>query len=182
MIDLKIKKVEKEVFLLTSQINNNELINNLILDIKKLKVNQEKITNVKGGFTGFESLVDNNNFHNFLKCIKTEINLVYKKHFLIKNAWANICKKNDEVLEHAHQDITAFCGILYLTEGGPGTFFNEISLNIEEKVGRFILFHPILLHSVKKIENDIERISVAFNMSEIKDWDNFEEVKFINEV
>ena len=179
MIDLKIRKIEKEIFLLTGQVNNYELINNLIKDVKSFNVNYDKKTHVKGGFTGFNSLINNNNFYNFLKSIKSEINLIYKKDFIVADAWANICKKNDEVVEHSHQTATAFCGILYLTEGGPGTFFSEISLSVEEKIGKFILFNSLLLHNVKKIENDKERITIAFNMNAIKTWDHLTNVKYI---
>ena len=81
---------------------------------------------------------------------------------------------------HDHELTSAFSGILYLTEGGPGTFFHEHNITIEEEIGKFILFHPRLMHSVKKIENDIERITVAFNMDKIKLWENIENTKIIN--
>ncbi len=35
----------------------------------------------------------------------------------------------------------------------------------------------MLLHSVKKIENNLERITVAFNMDEIHSWDKLENYK-----
>ena len=74
--------------------------------------------------------------------------------------------------EHDHRSTTAFCGILYLTEGGPGTYFKEYDLTINEEIGKYILFHPDLLHSVSKITNNIERMTVAFNMNRMISWEN----------
>jgi hypothetical protein len=102
--------------------------------------------------------------------IRQELSFICHKSFVINEAWGNICKKGDEVLEHNHRGTTSFCGILYLTENGPGTFFKDLNINVDEKIGKFVLFHPILFHQVKKIENDIERITVAFNMNEVDDF------------
>jgi hypothetical protein len=51
---------------------------------------------------------------------------------------------------------------------------------VNEEIGKYVLFSPMLLHSVKKIETDIERITIAFNMGSIKDWDNLSNIEFIN--
>jgi hypothetical protein len=88
-------------------------------------------------------------------------------------------KKSEKVTEHNHSDCS-FCGILYLTEGGPGTYFKEYDLLIKEEVGKFILFHPMLKHSVQEIDKDIERITVAFNMSHLKEWQNSLNIKWVN--
>jgi hypothetical protein len=171
--DLKVKEINFETFILTGEIKNDFIINNLKNFIKNNK--DEKLsynTNVKAHFTGFESLVENKDFYNFIQLIKPEIKIIYNQPFKIKSAWGNLCKKGDEVLEHDHVAVSAFCGILYLTEGGPGTYFKQYNLTIEEKIGKFILFHPLILHSVKKIENDIERMTVAFNMNQFREWEN----------
>ena len=51
---------------------------------------------------------------------------------------------------------------------------------VEEKIGRFVLFDPLLWHSVNKIVNDMERITVAFNMNEISNWAKLENATYIN--
>jgi hypothetical protein len=170
--ELKVKEILKENFILTGKMNSEDIINNLISFVKNNKDEELSYkTNVKGHFTGFKSLVNNEYFHGFLKLIKQEIAVVYKENkFIISDVWGNILKKGEEVSEHTHGN-TAFSGVLYLTEGGPGTFFSELDMTIEEKIGGFILFSPMLKHSVKKIENDIERITVAFNMDGIKEWE-----------
>lgn len=169
--ELKVKEILKETYILTSKINNKDVLNNLKYFIKNNideKLNHK--TNVKGSFTGFNSLINNTDFINFLKIIQENIRVVYQKDFVIYNAWGNLCKKGEEVLEHNHVGVTGFCGILYLTEGGPGTYFKEHDILINEEIGKYVLFHPSLLHSVSKIKDEIERITVAFNMNEVKPW------------
>ena len=179
--DLKIKEISLETFLLTGKINNKEIINNLIEDIKNIKDNSlSNKTNVKGHFTGVKALIQNENFINFLKIIKNEIRIIYPKNFMIQDAWGNICNQGDEVTEHNHLGVTGFCGILYLTENGPGTYFKQHNLLINEEIGKFVLFHPYLDHSVPKLEQKIERITLAFNMEAVKSWENLANHKCFN--
>jgi len=179
--ELKVKEIIKETFILTGKINNEQLIKNLIDIIKKNKdENLSYKTNVKGHFTGFKSLIQNNEFITFLKIIQKNIQIICKDDFIIQDAWGNICKIGDEVTEHDHRGITNFCGILYLTEGGPGTYFKEYDLLVEEEIGKYILFDPFLKHSVKKIENDLERITIAFNMNVIKKWEDYSQATRVN--
>ena len=179
--DLKVKKILKETFILTGKINNDKLINNLINFIKNNKNNELNYkTHVKGHFTGFKSLIENDDFINFLKIIQPQIKVIYKNNFQIFEAWGNLCKIGGEVSEHNHIGISGFCGILYLTEGGPGTYFKEYDLLIKEEIGKYILFHPLLNHSVEKIKNNIERITVAFNINKIIEWEDISNYKWIN--
>ena len=84
-------------------------------------------------------------------------------------------KKDDKVRGHNHRgSIGAFCGIIYLSDQGPGTFFKELNFLLPEKTGRYVLFHPLLFHEVKKIENDIERLTIAFNCHEVLEWEKVE--------
>ena len=175
---MKVKEITLDVFLLTGKIFNDKIINNLINFVINNKDNELSYkTNVKGHFTGFNSLVENSDFNSFLKIIQPQTKIICDKNFIIQAAWGNLCKKGDEVVEHDHGN-NLFCGILYLTEGGPGTYFRDFDYTINEERGKFVLFHPKLLHSVKKIEQDLERISISFNMADIKEWDN---LKFVNQ-
>lgn len=179
--DLKVKEIKKETFILIGKINDQIIINNLINFIKNNKdENLSYKTNVKGCMTSFESLLNNIDFQNFLISIKNEINVIYNKNFKVTNAWGNILKIGDEVLEHGHKGSTAFCGLLYLSNDGPGTYFKEYDLLIKEEIGKFVLFNPMLLHSVSKIDKDIERITVSFNCVEIREWDNNSNLKWVN--
>jgi hypothetical protein len=180
-INLQLKDITRETFLLTGEINDNKIINNLIHFVKNNKDKElYHKTNVKGHFTGFTSLIHNEDFHSFLKLIKPPIQVIYKNNFIISEAWGNVCEFNDEVIEHDHRGTSAFCGILYLTEGGSGTFFKDFNITIEEKIGRYVLFHPFLLHSVEKNTTNFERITIAFNMNQVKPWDNTDNVTWVN--
>jgi len=179
--ELKVREILKETYILTGKINNENIINNLIHFVKNNK--DEKLsykTSVKGHFTGFKSLINNKDFIDFLKIIQENIKIIFPKNFIISDAWGNLCKKNEEVIEHAHGGITGFCGVLYLSNNGPGTYFKEYDLLIEEEIGKYILFHPILKHKVEKITNDIERITVAFNMNELEPWKITSDAIWIN--
>ena len=179
--ELKAKDISFETYILTGKIYDKEILNNLIKFIKDNKNNElSHKTNVKGYFTGFQSLTENINFLNFIKLIQKHIHIIYQNNFKVHAAWGNICEKDGEVIEHAHNDTTAFCGILYLSEGGPGTYFKQYDLTINEEIGKFVLFHPYLLHSVQKIKEDIERITVAFNINQIKSWDDLSKIKWAN--
>jgi hypothetical protein len=178
---LKVKEILKETYILTGKIKNEQLIENLINFVKNNKdENLSYKTNVKGHFSGFKSLIQNEDFITFLKNIEENIKIIYKNNFLISGAWGNICQLGEEVIEHDHEGVTGFCGILYLTEGGPGTYFKEHDLLINEEIGKYVLFSPSLKHSVKKIENKIERITVAFNMNAIQKWQDHSQFIIIN--
>lgn len=179
--DLKVKEITLETFLLVGKINDQNIINNLIDAVEKNKDDKLSYkTNVKGHFTGFKSLINNDHFLNFLKLIQPYIYIVFNKNFIIDEAWGNIIKKGEEITEHAHGNNFAFCGVLYLSNGGPGTYFKDYEMTVNEEVGKFVLFHSKLLHSVKKIEEDIKRITVAFNMKPVKDWEDESNLVWIN--
>ena len=168
--ELKIKDIPLETYLLIAEISDMNIINNLKKDIESMSFDTNKETAVKAKFSGWNSLNYNKNFHEFLKLIKPEMKTIFKGDFFIHESWANICCNQDEVVEHNHRGTTAFCGILYLSEGGPGTYFSGLNYTLEEKIGRFALFHPYLNHKVIKLNNDLKRITVAFNMNELPPW------------
>jgi hypothetical protein len=169
------KNIELETYILINEINNFDLIDKLILNIREgVKISTvSRKTNVKGEHTDFNYLVTNPNFHKFLKIIQPSIYKIYKQNFIIKNVWGNIYKKNDYADPHTHED-SAFCGILYCTDGpGPGTYFNQYDLMVSEKKGKFVLFHPKLLHEVRPYIYEEERITIAWNFSAVNNWDNY---------
>ena len=172
------KKIEYPSWILIGQCENMETIENLkkevLTKVKTSKLNYK--TNVQGLFTGFNTLVGNIDFHNFWNEIQTEIKIATQEiPFSLHDAWGNVLKKNEFVESHSHKGINGFSGILYLTENGPGTYFSQYDKTIEEKIGRFVLFEPFLQHEVKKVENEIERVSIAFNCRYLNKWESTEE-------
>jgi hypothetical protein len=176
------KKIELDTYILTNEINDFELIDKLILDIKE-GVKTSKVsrkTNVKGENTDFNYLVTNLNFHKFLKIIQPSIFKIYKQNFVVKEVWGNIYNKNDYAEPHNHGN-SGFCGILYCTDGpGPGTYFSEYDLTIHEKKGRFVLFHPKLFHEVKPYIYNKERITIAWNFALVPNWADYTNAYFLN--
>ena len=143
--ELKVKEIIKETYILTGKINDKDIINNLIHSVKNNK-NEELSykTNIKGHFTGFDTLIKNNYFLNFLNLIEENIKIIYPNNFIISEAWGTICKIGEEITEHNHPGITGFCGILYLTECGPGTYFKQYDLTIKEGSDVFDLYLIVL--------------------------------------
>lgn len=175
-INLKTKIVPLNTFILTSKIKDISLINNLINTIKEKSKNNDLNfkTHVKGLFSGFDTFIKDANFHKFIKSIQEQIKIIFEGNFVIRSAWGNIFLKEHFVTPHNHLTSDAFCGILYLTEGGPGTYFNDYDMTITEEIGKFVLFSPILLHEVKKNDTDNERITLAFNADKPRNWENYE--------
>jgi len=172
-VNIKFKDLTLKTFILTGEITDPVVFNNLKLKIKKHTETSglNYKTNVQGLFSGFDSLINDEDFLKTIDLMHNSIKLICKDNFYINSSWGNILKKGDEVLEHYHGNYNGFCGILYLTEGGPGTYFSEYDLTIEEKIGRYILFSPFVKHGVKKIDYDIERFTLAFNTSIVRSWE-----------
>jgi hypothetical protein len=177
------KKIELDSYILINEINDFELIDKLILDVKEgIKTSTiSGKTNVKGEHTEFNYLSTKPNFHEFLKLIQPSIYKIYKKNFIIRDVWGNIYSKEEHYAQrHSHGECSAFCGLLYCTDGpGPGTYFNQYDLLIPEKKGRFVLFDPILYHEVNHFKYLQDRITIAFNFMETKSFVDYSNVYFI---
>ena len=168
------KNINVESFVLIGEINNFDLIDKLIIYLKKVIGNSliSGKTNVKAEHSDWQSFVQEPDFHYFLKIIHPFIHSIYKKNFIVREVWGNIySKKNHHAIKHSHKG-SAFCGILYCTDGpGPGTYFHDYDITVNEKKGRFVLFSPLLYHSVSEFNYTKERITIAFNFDE---WSNVE--------
>ena len=83
-INLKTKELPFETFLLTSHIQDFEIIENLkkqiYEDIKASSLNHK--TNVEGRITELHDLIRNEWFHKFLKLIKREIKMIFQDNFI----------------------------------------------------------------------------------------------------
>jgi len=167
------QQISRDAYISTFFIDDSvllEKIKNKIID-KAHDSSFDYKTNVKAKFTGFKSLVQEPEILEFAKKIGPYVDNIYSKVSELRDCWGNIYTKDDHTLLHHHQDTTAFCGILYLTEGGPGTYFKDFNITIEEKYGKVVLFPGILLHEVKASNLNNTRITMAFNCFEQKPWD-----------
>jgi hypothetical protein len=173
MINLINTEIPLKVFLLEGIINDLELINSLKKDID-LNLNQTNMnykTNVKGKMTDFNAFNSNVNFLKFCNLIEQDIKKVITTNSKLVNSWGTILEDSDYTKEHMHVDTTSFSGILYLTKEGPGTFFKELNLTIDESIGKYVLFHPLLKHEVKPYTYINKRYTIAFNFNEMKSWE-----------
>lgn len=180
------KKIEIDTQLVIGEINDLTLVDNIVKEIKtKLPLSTlTGKTSVKGLQTDFNALNDNVDFFNFLKMIEPSFKKICDKNFRIADVWGNIYNNQEHYcLPHSHFGDKGFCGILYCTDKpGPGTYFRQYDLTVEEKKGRYVLFTPIVTHEVKKFNYNKERITLAFNCKEIMPWENLTDYIMINDI
>lgn len=169
-INLEISNVEREYFFLVGHFYNEKIFKNLINEIKNNISDLSYKTNIKGNFTGFNHLIKNKYFVEFLNSIKSEIKFIHDHPFIISAAWGHSLKKGEKVMCHNHLGVSGFSGILYLSDIGSGTFFPNIKKSVTEKKGRFILFSPFLDHFVPELQEDETRYAIAFNAESVKNW------------
>jgi hypothetical protein len=176
MFDYKIQIVPKQLdlFLLESQLNDLtyvEYFKNKIDQGITTSSNSNK-TNVKGKMTDWTYFNEDPMFKKFLM----EINdLMFKflqpfQKLVLQSSWGNILEENNYVEPHQHIG-SNISGILYLTENGPGTDFPDFKKTTEEKIGKFVLFHPHSLHGVKQSNLKEKRYSLAFNLYATNYWE-----------
>ena len=168
-------KITRDSYISICYVKNKNLlerIKNKIIEKSKDSSLDYK-TNVKAKFTGFYSLAKEPEIFDFMTEIKPFINNIYTKSSYLEECWGNIYTNNDYALEHHHQNCTGFCGILYLSEGGPGTYFSDFNVTVNEEYGKVVLPDPLLLHQVVSSNLKKTRITMAFNCYEKKSWDNF---------
>ena len=168
------KVIQSESYLSTCFVKNKDLlerIKNKIIEKTKDSSLDYK-TNVKAKFTGFYSLREEPEIFEFITEIKPFIDNIYNRVAVVEECWGNVYDNNDHTTLHHHKDCTGFCGILYLSEGGPGTYFKDFDTTIKEEYGKVVLFDPLLLHQVVPSNLQNTRITMAFNCYEKKPWDN----------
>jgi hypothetical protein len=168
-----------DTFILIGEYTNWEVLynlNNKVLDMSLKENNLDYKTNVQAKFTGFNSLIDDKNLNTFIQENNVFVEKIFKNQtsYHLESAWGNVYrKKGDHAKLHQHSSCDLFCGIIYFNNSGPGTFFPEYNLTVEEKPGRFVYFHPHVLHEVKPFEYEYNnpRITVAFNVNSKRTWD-----------
>ena len=169
------KTIQRESYISTFFVKNKDLLERIkhkIIEQIKEDCPLNYKTNVKAKFTGFHSLVEEPEIFEFITEIKPCIDNISNQVTIVKDCWGNVYDNDDHTLLHHHKDCTGFCGILYLTEGGPGTYFKDFDTTIKEEYGKVVLFDPLLLHQVVPSNLQKTRITMAFNCYEKKPWDN----------
>jgi hypothetical protein len=151
--------------IIVGQYDDQKILNSLKEKIINAKKNMSYKTNVRGEMTDFKYFNQDPDFHQFLQNIKDNIFLLKETNFTIDDSWGNIYSKaGDYALPHDHRSATVASGLLYFNSEGPGTYFQEYDLTVSEKVGRYVIFHPKLIHEVKKYNYISKRVTLAFNL------------------
>jgi len=168
------KIIQRESYISIFFVKNKDLLerikHKIIKKTKDSPLNYK--TNVKAKFTGFYSLVEEPEIFEFITEIKPCIDNISNQVTIVKECWGNVYENDDHTILHHHREVSGFCGIIYLTEGGPGTYFKDFDLTIKEEYGKVVLFDPLLLHQVNKSNLQSTRITMVFNCYEHKPWDN----------
>lgn len=167
-----------DTFILVGEYTNWEILynlNNKVLDLSSKENKLDYKTNVQAKFTGFNSLTEDENLKTFIKENDVFVQKIFKTpiSYFLESAWGNVYRqKGDYAKLHNHSSCDLFCGIIYFNDFGPGTFFPEYNLTVEEKPGRFVYFHPHVLHEVKPYDYEFKtpRVTVAFNVNSNRIW------------
>jgi hypothetical protein len=171
MYKLEVAKIEQWLFLLEYQFKNLDFVDILKKEIDNKVGILDYKTNVKGQMTKFDEFINNQIFNNLLKECLYFSNVLNIKDSRLTCAWGNILKKGGEVKLHKHNP-AIISGVLYLTEGGPGTYFPEFNKTVEEKIGKIVFFSGSSIHQVLPYTLNKNRYTIAFNLNEIKPWEN----------
>jgi hypothetical protein len=169
MYNLQVKKLEKHIFLTEYQfkdISFVEYFKNLI--DQKVGIYDGK-TNVKGKMTSFKCFVGDKELHKLLIESTEFLKISHFQPTYLDEAWGNILGKGDKVLYHTHWSMV-YSGILYLTEGGPGTHFPQFDYTVKEKIGKMVFFSGEAYHGVKETNKNQKRYTLAFNFAEKVPW------------
>jgi uncharacterized protein (TIGR02466 family) len=167
----------------------NSKVDNEIYKILS-KEEKNKNGNVKSNLGGFQTKTVYNEFISesiltkSVDLIKANYKLKRKIRFFMKNLWINKNKKNNFNLPHIHPS-SSFSGIYYLKvpkNNGELVFLekdnssmsdlitfidsNEFSSEfiIKPKKGLFLLFPSYCSHMVKPHFENLDRISISFNI------------------
>jgi hypothetical protein len=149
-------KITKDVFILENKIDDFNLINKLLEELKnKIKENYN--------YTDHCAFNKSDYFFQFINKIKEDINKIFNKSFVLDTSYGEILfnvKKNKKFINNN----SAFCGVLYCTHlKGPGLYFKDIDTTFLEEKGKFILFHPSLNVEEKIFDFTEERVAIYFN-------------------
>jgi len=126
-------------------------------------------TNAKNQITDWHTFVDDIELRKIFLSFDIFFNDYLKTGPLrLDDCWGTKSCEFVETIRHDHS--LGVSGIIYLTEGGPGTFFPQFNFNVSEKIGKIVFFDSQTEHEVKKTKINNTRYLLAFNFKHIKPW------------
>lgn len=164
-------KTTTNLFLCERQLENID-IGYFINKIKKnIDKNISYRTNVRNNMTDWGCFANDVAMQNVFANTDFLLSILKLPTLKLNDCWGTWSSKYVETYPHKHTP-SIMSGILYLTEGGPGTFFPQFNINIEEKIGKLVFFHGETLHMVKKHKLKKDRFLISFNFNELKAWED----------
>jgi len=163
--------VFKEVKKITNLFLHEEMLKDFnpkpLIEKIKLNVNKELSykTNVRNQMTDWQCFSKDHTMSSIFANMHYLVGILKLPNLQLESCWGTWSSKSVETFQHKHSP-SSISGILYLTEGGPGTYFPELNLTVKEEVGKFVIFDPMLYHEVPKYKYTKERVVVAFNCDE----------------
>ena len=143
--------------------------------IDKIKKNIDKNisykTNVRNKMTSWSCFKNDVGIKNIFANMDSLLSILKLPSLRLDDCWGTWSSKYVETYPHKH-DPSTMSGVLYLTEGGPGTFFPQFNINIEEKIGKIVFFHADTLHMVRKQKLKKDRFLISFNFNKLKFWED----------
>ena len=145
------KEIKFECDIVECKFYDTNILNRLrqkVINLCNQNLEERNKTNVKAKFSGFESLKHDEDLITILKDIQPIVEKEFWKGRLsITNAWGNVFEKDDYAKRHNHRGTTAFSMILYLTNGGSGTYFHQLDLLCNQQSSVLCLLSSEILYS-----------------------------------
>lgn len=168
-IKLYVTNIRKTIFLTEYQFEDTSFVKEFKSLIDKNVGPYDFKTNVKGRMTPFNCFIKNKTLHKLLDECTRFLKITNCRPTELCEAWGNILDRGNEVKPHDHATME-YSALLYLTEGGPGTYFHGFDITIEEKIGKIVFFSSEALHSVKGTTKKQKRYTLALNFVERAEW------------
>jgi|VirMetMinimDraft_7_1064189.scaffolds.fasta_scaffold09176_7 hypothetical protein len=137
---------------------------------KNINENISYETNVRNKMTNWNCFINDVAIEKIFANMNSLVSILKLPSLKLDNCWGTWSSNYVETYQHKHTP-SMMSGVLYLTEGGPGTFFPQFNINIKEKIGKLVFFHGDTLHMVKKHKLKKDRFLISFNFNELKFWE-----------
>jgi len=173
MYNLQIKKIEKHIFLAEYQFKDLSFVEYFKDLIDKNVGAYDYQTNVGGKMTEFEAFKEDKKLHELLEESAEFLKISHFRPTYLQEAWGNILNKGGDVKYHTHWS-KVYSGVIYLTEGGPGTHFPQFNYTVKEKIGKIVFFSGEAYHGVKTTTNNKKRYTLSFNFDENVSWSSLQ--------
>jgi len=110
-----------------------------------------------------------------LSLVEWQITKHTKQKWTINSSWVNYVPKNNVHSMHRHGDDNMMCGILYYDNIGGTDFYdprvqiyNDVAQEIKSEKGKCILFPGWLMHEMYPHNEEVERVTLPFNMNRVE--------------